>query len=115
MMGVGSYCCSAVETPGALIEDEGLLHRRLLPLASLRNGRDVFRLAPDFNCLLGWLAFGVKLAVPGRHLVGRVENRTFKERIIPLAPRLCYRCGFTPLPVVDWHIGDRPAVPSHMT
>ena len=62
---------------------------RLL-LARLRNGRDQFRLSPPLaRWLIERLPLRIERVIPGRFLIGRIQDRLLEER----ADLLCHRYG----------------------
>src|SRR2546428_2730938 len=68
--------------PLALVENDLLLNRRLLPLFRLRDGRDVLGETASRDDLVRRLAARVELPVAAGIAVGRVENRLFEKRLL---------------------------------
>src|SRR5207248_2151823 len=64
---------------GALVEHQGLLRSRGLPLLRLRDRGNELGRPPKFHQMAGRLALLVELPVPPRVFVRRVEDRLFEE------------------------------------
>ena len=73
----------------SLVEDHFLLRGIALPFFRFRNRRDEFRFPTRLDDLLGRLALLVEFPVPIRILVGGVEDRAVKERVVHVRIRLC--------------------------
>src|SRR5436309_16065052 len=96
MIGVGSYCCLAVETP-PLVEDHPLLPGTSLVLFRLRDRCDELRFAAVLDDLTGGLPVGVQLPVTAGVLVGGVEDGPFEEPVIHPARMYSFTKRVSPL------------------
>jgi hypothetical protein len=77
MMGVGSYLLRRRRDALPLVKDDLLLV--LAAFAGLGDGGDELGEPPLLHDAVGGLARGIQLPVPGRVLVGWVEDRLFEE------------------------------------
>lgn len=83
--------------PFFLVEQQRGLFRGTFLLFGLGDWRDEFRSSAAFKDPLGRLTGFIEFPVPFRTLVGRVDNRLFREKIrfrIQLFPTFCFsvRC-----------------------
>ena len=99
MIGVGSYCCFAVERPTPSLKTRVSCVEGFFRLRGFGNGSNEFRAATAFNYLLRRLPLSVQFPMPGRVLIRRIENRVLKKTVLHqrraptwIAFRILLRC-----------------------
>ena len=79
MIEVGSYCCSAVESPLPSSKTIDVCVAEAAALLRLGDRRDELGAAAPLDDLLRRLALRVELPVPGRIRIGRVQDRLLER------------------------------------